>query len=161
MLRETAALSGAIMLIIATATSMGWALTHSGFAQGLADLIGHSPGGRVGFLAASIVLFIILGSVLEGLPAMVLFGPLLFPIAGSFGVNEVQYAIITVLAMGVGLFAPPLGIGYYAACVIGKCSPDSAAARVIPYLAAVVFALVLVAAIPWLSLGFVHRSGPT
>ena len=55
------------------------------------------------------MLFIILGSVLEGIPAIVLFGPLLFPIAQTFGVDEVQYAIVAVLAMGIGLFSPPVG----------------------------------------------------
>jgi tripartite ATP-independent transporter DctM subunit len=156
-LRDTAALSGAIMLIIATATAMGWALTQSGFAQQLASTVGQAPGGRGGFLAVSIVLFIILGSVLEGIPAVVLFGPLLFPIAKTFGVDEVQYAIVAVLAMGIGLFSPPLGLGYYSACIIGKCDPDTAFGRVVPYLAALVVALALVAAIPWLSLGFLHR----
>jgi tripartite ATP-independent transporter DctM subunit len=160
-LRETAALSGAILLIIATATSMGWALTQSGFAQQLADTIGHAPGGAGGFMALSVVLFIVLGSVLEGIPAVVLFGPLLFPIAQALGINEVQYAIVAVLAMGIGLFAPPVGLGYYGACVIGKCDPDTAFGRVIPYLGALVVALILVAAIPWLSLGFLHKIGPS
>jgi len=160
-LRETAGLAGAIMLIIATATAMGWALTQSGFAQALALTVGHAPGGAGGFMALSVVLFIVLGSVLEGIPAVVLFGPLLFPIAKSLGVDEVQYAIVAVLAMGIGLFSPPVGLGYYGACIIGKCNPDTAFGQIVPYLIALVIALALVAAIPWLSLGFVHRLGPT
>ena len=70
--------------------------------------------------------FIVLGSVLEGLPAIVLFGPLMFPIARDVGVHEVHYAMIAILAMGVGLFAPPFGIGYYASCAIGGCDADRA-----------------------------------
>ena len=153
MLRETAALSGAIMLIIATATSMGWALTQSGFAQQLATGL-SGAGGRTGFMALSIVLFTVLGSVLEGIPAIVLFGPLLFPIAQQFGVNQIQYAIVAILAMGIGLFSPPLGVGYYSACAIGKCDPGEAVWRVVPYLGAVMLALIVVASIPWISLGF-------
>ena len=80
---ETAALSGAILLIIGTATAMAWALTQAGFAQTLADIMVKAPGGQAGFMAISIVLFVVLGSVLEGLPAMVLFGPLLFPSPSS------------------------------------------------------------------------------
>jgi tripartite ATP-independent transporter DctM subunit len=158
-LRETAALTGALMLIIATATSMGWALTQSGFAQDLADALGKAPGGAAGFMALSIVAFIILGSVLEGVPAIVLFGPLLFPVAKAFGVHEVHYAIVVVLSMGIGLFSPPLGVGYYAACAIGKTEPDAAMRRVIPYLIALLVATIVVAAVPWLSLGFLHE-GP-
>ncbi|GAC1545337.1 MAG: TRAP transporter large permease subunit [Vulcanimicrobiaceae bacterium] len=156
-LRETAALTGAIMLIIATATAMGWALTQSGFAQQLTSALGHAPGGAAGFMALSVLLFIVLGSVLEGIPAVVLFGPLLFPIAKSFGIDEVQYAMVAILGMGVGLFAPPLGFGYYAACALGRVSPDNAMGRMVPYLSSIVVALVIVAAVPWFSTGFLHR----
>ena len=157
LLRETAALTGAIMLIIATATAMGWALTQSGFAQGLTDALGHAPGGAAGFMALSVLLFIVLGSVLEGIPAVVLFGPLLFPIAKAYGIDEVQYAMVAVLGMGIGLFAPPLGFGYYAACALGKTSPDDAMGRMMPYLASIVVATIIVAAVPWFSTGFLAR----
>ena len=156
MLVETASLSGAILLIIATATAMAWALTQSGFSQGLAKLMAGVPGGRGGFLAASVVVFILLGSFLEGIPAVVLFGPLLFPVSRLMGVHDVHYAMVVILAMGVGLFAPPFGVGFYAACAIGKVSPDEAMGRVFLYLAAVMAALIAVAAVPWLSTGFLR-----
>ena len=123
MLVDTAALSGAILFIIGAATCMAWALTQSGFSHSLAAAMQALPGGRFGFLAVSIVAFIVLGSVLEGIPAMVLFGPLLFPIARGVGVNEVHYAMVAVLSMGLGLFAPPFGVGYYAACAVGRINP--------------------------------------
>ena len=156
-LLETVSLSGAILLIIATATAMGWALTQSGFAQQLADILGHAPGGRLGIMLLSVLLFVILGSVLEGIPAMVLFGPLLFPVAKAAGINEVHYAIVAVLAMGVGLFSPPLGIGYYSACAIGKADPEAAVLPILPYLGALVLALVIIALVPWISLGFLPK----
>jgi tripartite ATP-independent transporter DctM subunit len=154
LLRETASLTGAIMLIIATATAMAWALTQSGFADQLATMLSNAPGGKLGFMAMAIVLFLVLGSILEGIPAIVLFGPLLFPIAKAAGISEVHFAIVAVLAMGVGLFAPPFGAGFYAACAIGKCDSDLAAPRIVPYLLAIMLALIFVAAIPQLSLGF-------
>jgi tripartite ATP-independent transporter DctM subunit len=154
LLRETASLTGAIMLIIATATAMAWALTQSGFADQLATALAHAPGGKAGFMALAIILFLVLGSILEGIPAIVLFGPLLFPIAKAAGISEVHFAIVAVLAMGIGLFAPPFGAGFYAACAIGKCDSDLAAPRIVPYLLAIVLALICVAAIPQLSLGF-------
>ena len=84
---------------------------------------------RDGFLPLSIVLFIVLGSVLEGIPALVLFAPLLFPIAKLVGIHEVHYAMVAILAMGIGLFAPPLGVGFYTACAIGRVAPDNAMGR--------------------------------
>ena len=154
MLVQTASLSGAILLIVGAATAMAWAITQSGFSQNLAHAIAQVPGGRWSFIVLSILVFIVLGSVLEGLPAIVLFGPLMFPIARDVGVHEVHYAMIAILAMGVGLFAPPFGIGYYASCAIGGCEPDRALPHIWTYLAALMIGLVFVAAIPWISIGF-------
>ncbi len=156
MLLETASLSGAILFIIGSATGMAWALTQSGFSRQLAAAMAAMPGGTTGFLLISIVVFVILGSVLEGIPAIVLFGPLLFPIARTVGVNEVHYAMVVILAMGIGLFAPPLGVGYYAACAIGRVSPDAGMKRIVPYLLALLAGLVVIAFVPWLSTGFLE-----
>jgi tripartite ATP-independent transporter DctM subunit len=154
MLVDTAALSGAILLIIGCATGMAWALTQSGFSRQLVAAMQAMPGGQAGFMAISVVAFVVLGSVLEGIPAIVLFGPLLFPVARALGVHEVHYSMVVVFAMGLGLFAPPFGVGFYAACAIGRVSPDLAMRRVWVYLAALFVALVIIAAVPWLSIGF-------
>jgi tripartite ATP-independent transporter DctM subunit len=154
MLVETASLSGAILLIIGAATGMAWALTQSGFSRDLAHMMAALPGGKATFLAVSIAAFIVLGSVLEGIPAIVLFGPLLFPIARQIGVHEVHYAMVVVLAMGIGLFAPPFGVGYYAACAIGKVRPDEGMKPIVGYLLALLAGLIIVAAFPWISTGF-------
>jgi tripartite ATP-independent transporter DctM subunit len=154
MLVETASLSGAILFIIGAATAMAWSLTQSGFSQDLTQIMATLPGGAAGFLAVSIVVFIVLGSVLEGIPAIVLFGPLLFPIAREVGVHEIHYAMVVILAMGVGLFAPPFGVGYYAACAVGRASPDEGMKPIVGYLLALVIGLIVVAAVPWISIGF-------
>jgi TRAP-type C4-dicarboxylate transport system permease large subunit len=154
MLIETAALSGAILLIIGAATGMAWALTQSGFSSSLAAFMTSLPGGVPTFLAVTIVAFVILGSVLEGIPAIVLFGPLLFPIAKQVGVHEVHYAMVVVLAMGMGLFAPPFGVGYYAACAISRIHPDEGMKPIVGYMIALLIGTIIVAAIPWISIGF-------
>jgi tripartite ATP-independent transporter DctM subunit len=154
MLIETACLSGAILLIIGTATGMAWGLTQSGFSRALAAAMTGLPGGSAAFIAVSIVAFTILGSVLEGIPAIVLFGPLLFPIARAVGVHEVHYAMIIILAMGIGLFAPPFGVGYYAACAIGRVDPAEGIRPIWGYLLALLVGLIVVAVFPWISIGF-------
>lgn len=154
MLIDTACLSGAILLIIGTATGMAWGLTQSGFSRALAAAMTGLPGGGATFIAVSIVAFIILGSVLEGIPAIVLFGPLLFPIARLVGVHEVHYAMVVILAMGIGLFAPPFGVGYYAACAIGRVDPAEGIRPILGYLLALLAGLIIVAIFPWISIGF-------
>lgn len=154
MLVSTASLSGAILLIIGTATGMAWGLTQSGFSKLLAETMSSLPGGAPMFMAVSVFAFIILGSVLEGIPAIVLFGPLLFPIARQLGINEVHYAMVVVLSMGLGLFAPPLGVGYYAACAIGRVNPDDGVKPIFGYMFALLIGIIIVAIFPWISVGF-------
>ncbi|WP_430648754.1 TRAP transporter large permease subunit [Bradyrhizobium neotropicale] len=154
MLIETASLSGAILLIIGAATGMAWALTQSGFSGSLAKFMTGLPGGAPVFLGVTIMAFVILGSVLEGIPAIVLFGPLLFPIARQVGVHDVHYAMVVVLAMGIGLFAPPFGVGYYAACAISRINPDEGMKPIVGYMIALLIGTLVVAAVPWISVGF-------
>ena len=154
MLVDTASLSGSILLIIGAATAMAWGLTQSGFSRSLSEAMRTMPGGAASFMAVSVVAFIVLGSVLEGIPAIVLFGPLLFPIAKAVGIHEVHYAMVVILSMGMGLFAPPFGVGYYAACAIGRVNPDSGIRPIMGYMAALFVGLVVVALVPWISIGF-------
>ncbi len=154
MLVEATSLSGAILLIIGVATAMAWALTQSGFSTTLVDFMTHIPGGVFGFMTVSIILFVLLGSVLEGIPAIVLFGPLIFPAAQALHIHEVHYAIVIILAMGIGLFAPPLGVGFYSASAISKVNPDRVIPKMWLYLAVLLVMTFVIAFVPWLSIGF-------
>ncbi|MGY2049064.1 TRAP transporter large permease [Methylobacterium sp. JK268] len=154
MLARTASLSGAILFIVGAASAMAWALTQSGFSHDLAHAMAAVPGGKTGFLLISVIAFMVLGSLLEGIPAIVLFGPLLFPIAHQFGIHEVHYSMVVILAMGLGLFAPPFGLCYYAACIIGQVSPESGMRRIWIYLGALFLGLLVLTFVPWFSTGF-------
>lgn len=91
------------------------------------------PGGQPNFLIVSVAAFAILGTVLERIPAMVLFGSRLFPVACGMRIHEGHDAIIVILKMGIGLFAPPFGVGYYMACAIGDVIPDAGMSPIAPY----------------------------
>jgi tripartite ATP-independent transporter DctM subunit len=154
MLVETAAMSGAILLILGTAAAMAWALTQTGFAFQLRDMLSGLPGGWFSFMLVSIGLFMLLGCVLEGLPAIVLLAPIMFPISRAVGINDIHYSMVIVTAMNIGLMAPPIGVGFYIACKIGNVSPDEAMGAIWPYLAAMIVGLLAIAAVPWFSLAF-------
>jgi tripartite ATP-independent transporter DctM subunit len=154
MLVETVALAGAILLILGTASAMAWALTQTGFAGKLAQSISDLPGGWLTFMGVSILIFIVLGCVLEGLPAVVLMAPIMFPMARNLGINDIQYSMVIVVAMNVGLMAPPIGIGFYLACKIGNVSPDEAMGAIWPYIGALVAGLLLIATVPYFSTAF-------
>ncbi len=152
-LRQTATLSGVIILVIGMANGVSWSLSQAGIARYLAASLAGLPGGSTTFMGASILVFLVAGSILEGIPALVLFGPILFPVARLLGIQEVHYAMVAIIAMGIGLYAPPFGVGYYSACVIGEVDPGEAIGKVWPYLGVLLAVLILVALVPWLSTG--------
>jgi tripartite ATP-independent transporter DctM subunit len=154
LLTNTASLAGAILFVVGTATGMAWALTQSGFSRDLAAFLTHLPGGALSFMLTSMAIFVVVGAVLEGIPAIVLLAPLLLPIAKALGIHEVHYAMVAILAMGIGYFTPPLGIGYYTACAFANVSPGQGLHAMMIYTAALFVGLCLVAAVPWISIGF-------
>ena len=154
MLANTASLAGTILFVVGAATSMAWALTQSSFSRDLAAFMTHLPGGAAAFIVVSIVIFVVVGAVLEGIPAIVLLAPLLLPIAKSLSIHEVHYSMIAILSMGIGYFAPPLGIGYYTSCAIANVHPNEGLRPMMTYILALAVGLALVAAVPWFSIGF-------
>ena len=151
MLVDTAALSGAILLILGTASGMAWAIAQSGLIQQLSNFLTTLPGGPIAFLGVTIAVFVVLGCVLEGLPAILLLAPIMFPIAKKLGVHDIHYSMVVVTAMNIGLMLPPIGVGFYVACRIGDAPPDDVMGAIWPYIAALVVGLVVIAAVPWIS----------
>ena len=151
MLVETAALSGAILLILGTASAMAWAITQSGIVQHLSLFLTTLPGGWMAFMGVTIAVFLVLGCLLEGLPAVLLLAPIMFPIAKKLGIHEIHYSMVIVCAMNVGLMMPPIGVGFYVACRIGDAKPDDAMAAIWPYIAALLGGVIVIAMVPWLS----------
>jgi tripartite ATP-independent transporter DctM subunit len=151
MLVETAALSGAILLILGTASAMAWAIAQSGAIQQLSAVLTTLPGGWMTFMAVTILVFLILGCLLEGLPAILLLAPIMFPIAKKLGIHDIHYSMVVMAAMNIGLMMPPIGVGFYLACRIGEGSPDEVMGAIWPYIIALLGGLIVIAYVPWLS----------
>jgi len=157
---RSASLSGMILFIVAAAQAVTYVLTAQQVPQAMAQsLVGlaHAQGTWL-FLVCTVML-IVMGSVLEGAPALIIFGPLLLPIAVQLGVNELQFGILLILAMGLGLFSPPLGVGLYTACAIGGVPMEKVARPMLKYLAAIVLVLIGIIFIPWLTQALPHALG--
>jgi len=151
MLVDTAALSGAVLLVLGAASAMAWAITQSGVVQQLSVFLTTLPGGAFAFMAVSILVFLVLGCLLEGLPAVLLLAPIMFPIARKLGIHDVHYSMVIVCAMNVGLMLPPIGVGFYIACRIGDAKPDEVIRAIWSYLAALLVGVIVIAAVPWIS----------
>jgi len=118
-LRDAALTAGMVLFMVATSNLLSQAIVIDGLARGLSNAFGamHSP---LSVLAVTAGVMIVIGFVLEGLPAILIAAPILLPIATRVGIDPLQYGIVLTMAVGIGVFLPPVGIGYYIACAIGE-----------------------------------------
>jgi tripartite ATP-independent transporter DctM subunit len=145
---DSATLAGMVLFILAAASGFSWTLTVAYLPQRLVDLLHGINDNPALFMIGSIVLLIVIGSLLEGLPALIILAPLLLPIAGSIGLSELHFGIVLLIAMGVGAFLPPAGVGFYVACAIMKTDIEGASRAMVPYLVVLIIALLIVAFVP-------------
>ena len=151
---HSASMAGSILFIVAAAGALSYALTI----ERVPDLISTAMtqlGTRFGatmFIIVSAVVMMIFGMVLEGAPALILFGPLLTPIATKLGVNELQFGIVMVIAMGLGLFAPPVGLGLFATCAITGTEVKNVVRPMLKYLVVLAAGLLVLILVPQFSL---------
>ncbi len=156
---DTAALTGVLLFIFAAASGFSWTLTVAYLPQRLVEIL-HSVGGSTEiFMVASIVLLIVVGVLLEGLPSLNVLAPLLLPIAGKLGLSELHYALVLIIAMGIGGFMPLAGVGFYVCCAVMRCDIEAASRAMIPYLVVLIAGLLIVAFVPWFTLFLPHYFG--
>jgi tripartite ATP-independent transporter DctM subunit len=146
---DSALLAGMVLFILAAASGFSWVLTVAQLPQRLIDDLHSVNNNTALFLSGSITLLIVIGSLLEGLPALIILAPLLLPIAGHIGISELHYGIVLLIAMGVGAFVPPTGVGFYVACAIVHTDIESATRAMIPYFIVLLIGLAIVAFVPW------------
>jgi tripartite ATP-independent transporter DctM subunit len=149
---DTAALTGVLLFIFAAASGFSWTLTVAYLPQRLVALL-HAVGNSTEiFMLSSVILLIVAGVLLEGLPSLNVLAPLLLPIANKLGLSGLHYALVLIIAMGVGGFMPLAGVGFYVCCAIMRCDVETASRAMLPYLFVVLGGLLIVAFVPWFTL---------
>jgi tripartite ATP-independent transporter DctM subunit len=151
---QAATRAGLVLFIVAAAQSLSFVLTLQQIPQALAQaMIALSQlGGAWLFLPLSILILIVMGSVLEGAAALIIFAPLLLPVAMDIGIGGLHYGVVLVIAMGIGLFAPPLGLGLYGACLIGEVPIEVTIKPMLGYLGLLLACLLVIAFVPALTM---------
>lgn len=142
-------LAGMVLFIIASAGSFAWTLTAANLPTLLIHVLHLAGDSPTLFLMGSLVMLIAIGSLLEGLPVLIILGPLLLPIAAQLGIGSIHYAMVMLLAMGIGIFIPPIGICFYISCAVSEADVESTAKTMLPYLAVLIMGVLAVAFVPW------------
>jgi tripartite ATP-independent transporter DctM subunit len=158
---QSAVRSGLIMFIVAAAQSLAFTLTLQQIPHALGDGLIHlsQSNGTWLFMILSIVVLIVMGSVLEGAAALIIFGPLLIPVAAQLGIAPLHFGVVLVFSMGIGLFAPPFGLGLYGACLIGNVPIEDTVKPIIGYLGLLFVCLLIIAFVPSITMWLPNALG--
>ena len=153
--------SGLVLFIVSAAQALAFVLTLQQVPHAVAEMLVSLSGshGTWLFLLLSIAILIVMGSVLEGAAALIIFGPLLMPVAMQLGVDPLHFGVVLVFGMGIGLFAPPLGLGLYGACLIGKVPIEETVKPILGYLGLLFLCLLVIAFVPSISTWLPHAMG--
>jgi tripartite ATP-independent transporter DctM subunit len=146
---RTGVTSGVVMLLIGGANIFAWLMTVSGVPAAIAGAIQSIGGGRAVFLVLSIIVFLPLFALLDGLPGMLMIIPVFVPIAQRLGVDLVHYGILMTTVMGVALFLPPFGIGLYIVLGLSGATIGEISRHLLPYLATMMVVALVIAFVPW------------
>jgi TRAP transporter, DctM subunit len=149
---HSAVVTAAVCFLLGTAAVVAWILAVEQVPQTLLRLMLAVPGGNIVFLILTSILFIALGAVLEGLPAVVILLPTFMPVVQRLGIDVIHYATVVVAATGIGLFLPPIGVGFFIACGIAKVPVDRATRDMMPYVYMMCIGLLVVILVPWVTL---------
>jgi tripartite ATP-independent transporter DctM subunit len=160
---QSASMTGSILFIVAAASGLGYALTIERIPNLMSETMTQFGAhyGATAFIILATIVMMVFGMILEGAPAMILFGPLLTPIAVQLGVNPLQFGTVMVIAMGLGLFAPPVGLGLFATCAITGTEVKNVARPMLKYLVVLALGLLALIFVPEFSLWLPRKLGLT
>ena len=142
--------SAVILIIIAAVAAANWVLTYNRVPNMLTDWVMANVDSQTTFLIATIILFLLVGLVLEGIAAMLVLVPIMHPIAVSLGVDPVHFGIIVIFNLMIGLITPPLGLCLFVAEGIANVGMSRLVRAIIPFFFVELLVLVILTFVPGL-----------
>ena len=147
---DTAVMTGVVSLLVGAATGFSWILATFQVPRMIGDFITAVGGGQYTFMLLSIAVFLFFGMILDGLPAILIFFPILMPIALSLGVQPLHYGVLVIAIVGIAIVAPPIGLCLVILCSLAKIKLTDTIGPLIPYISILIADLVIMAFWPWL-----------
>ncbi len=151
-LTDSAVTTSLAVFMVGAANVFAWILTI----ERIPDLVGQwvtsVAATPLFFLVLSMLVFVTVGLILEGIPCLIVLLPILYPIALKLGVNPLHYGIVVTVAVGLSVNLPPVGINFLLISAIAEMKPVDAMRPFLPYLVVLITGMLFVAAFPWFTL---------
>jgi C4-dicarboxylate transporter DctM subunit len=151
-LKETAIMSGGIMLLVANASLFSWILTAEGIPQKVADGIQYLTQNPYIVLFWINLLLLFMGCIMETLATIIILVPVLLPLIKSLGIDPLHFGVVMVVNLSIGLATPPVGVNLFVASGIAKISLEEISRAVWLFLIALLIPLALITYIPQITL---------
>ena len=151
-LLNTAALSGVVLLVLATASMFSFILTFERIPHALAQIIVTYADNWISFIILVHIVFLVLGMIMDALPAIIVLMPIFVPVAVSLGMEPIHLGILVAANVGIGMITPPVGICLFVACGISKIPIGSVVKPLLPFLVFLVLTLVIITMFPQITL---------
>lgn len=151
-LAGTVKITAVVVLCIAASSPFAWLMTIEEIPSQMADALLRLTENRIMLLLSILALLIAVGTFLDLTPAMILSFPILMPVAESIGMAPVHFGVVLVMALGIGQCTPPVGIALFVACGVARTRMEQVIGPLVPYLIAMLIALLLVTFFPFFSI---------
>ena len=159
MLKNTAKNSCALLLLLGVAYLFGWVLTYENISGSLAAAITSFTQSPTVFLLLVAALALFAGMWMEVGTIVIIFAPILYPVAMSLGISAIHFGIVLILCAALGVTTPPVGVCLYAASSIAGISAERTFRRVWPFLVAQIVTIIVMICLPELVLWLPRLSG--
>jgi tripartite ATP-independent transporter DctM subunit len=151
-LTHTAVTTGSVMLLVGTASALSWILSTNQVPNMVGTAITKISDSPLVFLLLCNLCFILLGAVLEGVPAMLILVPIFLPFVDKLGINQIHFGILCIACLGIGIFLPPIGMGMFIACNFAQIDVGKMFRSFAPYLLVFLIGLFIITCVPWFTL---------
>jgi C4-dicarboxylate transporter DctM subunit len=151
-LAESGVSCGSVLWLVGASSIFSWILARQGVPALIGQWIEMLSGSTWVFMTLAILVFILLGGVLEGLPALVILAPIFMPISQKFGIDPIHFGNVMIAALGLGVFLPPVGVGLFIAGSIAQVDMAQMVRKFWGYMVALIVGLLVIAYVPWLTL---------
>lgn len=148
---------GGLAFVLAFATAFGRVLSLTKATKVVQDFILGNFHTSFTVLTVCVVVFLILGMVMDTGPAIIILAPVLLPAVMGLGVDDVHFGVILVCCLSIGLATPPFGLDMFVAGNLAQCPPMDVAKKSVPFIVAFLIALAMIVYIPAVSLALLGR----
>lgn len=152
---------GVVLIMVTISGIFSWVLTANQVPQLLVDTIGSYELSQFLFLLCVIVIFILLGMIMDELAIMVMLIPIALPLVTALGISTVHFGVVIIGCVGIGLFSPPVASALLVACSVGQVKMEDVARPLAPHLLIIALVVILLAALPGFTLFLPRLLGMT